>query len=279
MIFEVVNITSAITNEKQMLERKAMIVAFQEHAVEGKEAAEFKQQAFEANREMVLGPIDPELGRKTAGVGFSSQKGLLHMPIKAETKDYQDAIKTGRLLAHQWELLTAVLQVGNIYGWTGGVKGSKAADRTNDLLAIIANEFDMQEVGPKMIVGDLNGDLESLPIIQHLINDRGWVDLGSQEQLCGGTAEEPTCNVNAKCKESRRDFILVNDMLFDAAAGYRVSKEDLFPTHRPIQVSLDLAKLKVEKRTLRKPMSAADAFEEKVARICEEKKREATNTR
>ena len=130
----------------------------------------------------------------------------------------------------------------------------------------------MQEVGPKMIVGDLNGDLESLPIIQHLINDRGWVDLGSQEQLCGGTAEEPTCNVNAKCKESRRDFILVNDMLFDAAAGYRVSKEDLFPTHRPIHVSLDLAKLKVEKRTLRKPMSAADAFEEKVARICEEKK-------
>ena len=56
----------------------------------------------------------------------------------------------------------------------------------------------------------------------------------------------------------------MNDILFDAAKGYRVGKEDLFPTHRPIQVCLDLAKLSVEKRTLRKPMSAADAFEEKL---------------
>ena len=50
-----------------------------------------------------------------------------------------------------------------MYGWTGGIKGSKAADRTNDLLAIAANEFELQEPGPKMLVGDLNGDLESLP--------------------------------------------------------------------------------------------------------------------
>ena len=55
--------------------------------------------------------------------------------------------------AHQWVLQDAVLQVGNVYGWTGGIKGSKAADRTNDLMAIIANEFDSQEAGPKMIVG------------------------------------------------------------------------------------------------------------------------------
>ena len=122
---------------------------------------------------MVLGPLDPELGRKTAGVGFSSQKGLLHMPIKAETKDYEDGVQTGRLLTHQWELQNVVRQVGNVYGWTGGIKGSKAADRTNDLLAIVANEFDSQEVGPTMIVGDLNGDLESLPMIQHLLKDKG----------------------------------------------------------------------------------------------------------
>ena len=123
-----------------------------------------------------------------------------------------------------------------------------------------------------MVVGDLNGDLESLPMIQHLIKDKGWVDIGSQEQLCMGGTEEPTCNINAKCKESRIDFILVNDILLDAAEGYRVSKEDLFPTHRPVQVCLDLAKLSVEKRTLRQPMSAADAYEEKVERLVEEGK-------
>ena len=153
LIFEVVNITSATTNRAQTLQRQAAIVAFQEHSVDGKEAADFKQGATEAKREVVLGPLDPELGRKTAGVGFSSRKGLLHMPIKAVTRDYDDAVKTGRLLAHQWELQDAVLQVGSVYGWTGGIKGSKVAGRTNDLLAILANEFDSQEAGPKMIVG------------------------------------------------------------------------------------------------------------------------------
>ena len=160
-----------------------------------------------------------------------------------------------------------------MYGRTGGINGSKAADRTNDLLAILVNEFDSQESGPKMIVGDLNGDLENLTIIQHLLQDRGWVDLGSQAQLCTGEAFEPTCNVNATCKESRRDFILVNDLLYDVAKGYRVTKEDLFPTHRPIQACLDLAKLSVVRRVLRKPMSAADAFEEKVEMLIKEKKK------
>ena len=68
----------------------------------------------------------------------------------------------------------------------------------------------------------------------------------------------------------------INDILFDAAKGYRVSKEDLFPTHRPIQVCLDLAKLSVGRRTLRKPMSAADAFEEKIVRLLAEGKDGAT---
>ena len=129
LIIEVINITSATTNAMQTLQRKAKIVAFQEHSVDGREAADFKQGAIDADREVVLGPLDPELGRKTAGVGFSSTKGLLHMPIKAATQDYDDAVKTGRLLVHQWELQDAVLQVGNVYGWTGGIKVKRQTGR------------------------------------------------------------------------------------------------------------------------------------------------------
>ena len=115
-----------------------------------------------------------------------------------------------------------------------------------------------------MIAGDFNGNLEDLAIVQHLLKERGWVDLGSHEQLCNGRPNEPTCNVKADSKANRRDFILVNDVLFDVVKGYRVMIDDVFPTHRPIQVCLDLKKLRVEKRTLRKPMSAAEAFEEAI---------------
>ena len=168
-----------------------------------------------------------------------------------------------------------MLQVANAYGWTGSIKGSKAADRTNDLLVIASNELDLQEPGPKMLVGDLNGDLEGLPIVQHLLKEKGWVDVGSQEHLCIGGIDEPTCNINSDCKANRRDFILINDILYDAAKGYRVSKEDVYPTHRPIQISLDLEKLRIENRTLRKPTSAAEAFEERVEQITNEGKNDA----
>ena len=37
------------------------------------------------------------------------------------------------------------------------MKGSKAAKRTDDLLAVAAMEFEMQDFGPRMIVGDIIG--------------------------------------------------------------------------------------------------------------------------
>ena len=48
-------------------------------------------------------------------------------------------------------------------------------------------------------------------------------------------------------------------------------QEDTFPTHQPIQVSLNITKLKFQKRILRKPTSAAEAFEEDIAKKIAEK--------
>ena len=264
IIFESANITSAASNGQQAVARKAKILAVQEHSVDGKDAADFKQLAKGEGWDTTLGPVDPEFGRKAAGVGFCTQKGMMQLPIKPMTDDYDDAVRTGRLLIQQWELEECTLQIGNGYGWTGGVKGSKAADRTNDLFVIAVNELDLQEPGPKMLVGDFNGELEDLPIIQHLLKEKGWIDVGSHAQLCDGQPNEPTCKANADAKANRRDFILVNDILYDAVKGFRVMKDDLFPTHCPVQVSLDLKKLKMEKRTLRKPRSAAEAFEQRI---------------
>ena len=64
LIFEVVNITYAITNRDQTLERKAKQIAMQEHSVEGREAADFKQRATDAGREMGLWTIRPGTWQK-----------------------------------------------------------------------------------------------------------------------------------------------------------------------------------------------------------------------
>ena len=83
LIFEVVNITSAITNRDQTLERKAKIVAIQEHSVEGKEAADFKQRATDAGREMVLWAIRPGTCQKNGRCRVQSQKGIVAHAYKS----------------------------------------------------------------------------------------------------------------------------------------------------------------------------------------------------
>ena len=54
----------------------------------------------------------------------------------------------------------------DLYGWTGGTPGSIAAGRTDDLLTIIFNELDLQELGPCILRGDINGDHCSFPALQ-----------------------------------------------------------------------------------------------------------------
>ena len=58
---------------------------------------------------------------------------------------------------------------GIIYGWAGAKKGSKDAARTDDVLAIMQTQFDAMQPGPKLIMGDLNGSLETFPTAMGLI--------------------------------------------------------------------------------------------------------------
>ena len=114
-----------------------------------------------------------------------------------------------------------------------------------------------------MLVGDFNGELEDLSIIQHLLKEKGWVGLGAHAQLCDGQPNEPTCKANADAKANRRDVILVNDILYDAVKGFRVMKDDLFPTHRPVQVCLDLKKTQSGKKNVEKAKECSRGLREK----------------
>ena len=97
LIVETANVTSLVTNQEQMHNRKAHVVAIQEHVVSGKEASIAVRDAKERGWDLILGPVDPELARKTGGVGFQSAKNISVLPIRSKTEDYEDAEKTGRL--------------------------------------------------------------------------------------------------------------------------------------------------------------------------------------
>ena len=53
----------------------------------------------------------------------------------------------------------------NVYVSTNSTKGSLQGARTDDLLSLILAELDARPLGPKAILGDLNGDPDSFPFV------------------------------------------------------------------------------------------------------------------
>ena len=100
------------------------------------------------------------------------------MPTTPCSKDYGDALATGRLLIMHYETTTGPSYLTTIYGWTGGVHGSTAAGRTNDLLKIALNELALQPEGSQLLCGDINGDTRNFPALHAALEEGSFIDLG-----------------------------------------------------------------------------------------------------
>jgi hypothetical protein len=270
LILETINITAISTNQEQLLNRNSHVTGFQEHGATGNALLAAILAAKERGWAMALGPVDPELARNTAGVGIQTKAPLMPLPHKACTKAFEDAVATGRAAIHVLDTDGIMLMIAIVYGWTGGTKGSIACQRTDDLMAIIKEEFEACPCGPKLIMGDINGDLADFPTISEMLRKDGWADLGSLSHLCEDGPLQPTCHARATARATRRDYILANDLALPAVTGHRVDATDEFPTHQPVQIRMDIKQLKVVKRKVRKPSSAAVAFEEYVLKVCPE---------
>ena len=102
------------------------------------------------------------------------------------------------------------------------------------------------------------------------------MDLGASANIWGGKANEATCHTNAMARETRRDYAIANAYLIPCIEGVRVHSSDEFPTHKPLQVKIAIAKLAVPRRTLKKTDSAAKRkMEESVEELSEGKARKA----
>ena len=200
--------TSAISNQTSILDQGVNVMAVQEHCVDEAAAARFKAEAKLQGWESYLGPTDPEHTKKSAGVGFLWKGGVDLMPITPCTKDYADAVATGRLLIMHYETTDGLSFLTNVYGWTGGSLGSIAAGRTNDLLKIAWNELALQPDGRSLMCGDINGDTVNFPILHALLQDGALIDIGANEQLTQKTAPDYTRQAKLGGIETRLDYIL-----------------------------------------------------------------------
>ena len=120
-------------------------------------------EAREFKKRFMGGPTDPEQAKAAAGVGALATDGFTLYPVPDPTPDYRDAEATGRCIILCTDVGGVTLACANVYGWTGGIKGSKEAARADDILTIIRRQFSKLPPGPKLICGDLNGNLDAFP--------------------------------------------------------------------------------------------------------------------
>jgi len=81
-----------------ILERKAQLQCLQEVGLTVQQTAALKKKARARGKDYIGGPPDPELGKKAAGVGIMAAKGLNIYSVPNPSKDYTDAVKTGRVI-------------------------------------------------------------------------------------------------------------------------------------------------------------------------------------
>ena len=112
----------------------------------------------------------------------------------------EDASKAGCAAIYSVGLVAITLHSVVICRCTGAVHGSVACDRIDDLVAVAMKELKCWPEGPKLILGDMDEEIDDFQHIKRIIKEEGWVDFGVQAHMRGGKSNEATCHTNAKAR-------------------------------------------------------------------------------
>ena len=127
---------------------------------------------------------------------------------KPKSKAFAQLNGKGRVQLYALQACTEVtILVYNLYGWTNANTDKAAAKRTGALLQAILDDMAMQPQGPAMIVGDLNGDTHTFPILQQALGNHLLIDVGAQASQWGQQDSDYTCSAPGTNAPTRRDYV------------------------------------------------------------------------
>jgi len=175
-VIESANITSLETHINDIAPRKTDIMLVQEHSTTIEQQVRLNSELRKHKKQAVYTNLDPDCKHNTGGVATITSTARAIGVLKPKTKEMKEVEDTGRAA------ITAVsaskstqIAFANVYGYSGGNSRPKQLRRTNLLLQGVSEELKQVAGKSKIILGDLNADIEKLEPIQQLIQD-GWVD-------------------------------------------------------------------------------------------------------
>ena len=118
----------------------------------------------------------------------------------------------------------------------------------------------MQLPGPKIICGDFNCSLSSLPDTKSCMELYGFVNLGSIASSFGGIDDEYTCVANAYSAHNIRDYVLVNQEALDLIEHFSIDHESGLPVHSVLRIQFKACAEKVDYERVILPKSLMSAF-------------------
>ena len=261
---EVANITHAGNHVLDLCRRTCDAMLVQEHTLTPKDIGKVRGILKAKRWKSIFGSLDPQSKTALGGVGALAKQPRSFIRVKALSTDFQDAVKTGRcdLFALDCGGRTTALFF-NIYGYTGGHQKPKVARRTAMLIRAIITEIQEQPLGPIFICGDLNCDPADIRILQDMLDDKTFTDLGAVAHIWGKPKNEHTCITPNSKTPTRRDFIFANEWGLPMVSDFNVLHQTIFPVHSVLQMSLRYHDVPRTIKTATPPLSFSKTFEDK----------------
>jgi hypothetical protein len=237
VVLEVGNVSHAFNNRHNIAKRAADYFFGQEHSLPRGERSKLREHMKHWRIHMT--ELDEEAEHNLGGI-FMASKGKKEIICPAPKGSQMKLINgKGRVQLYAIELARDVyVLIYNIYGWTNAAKIKSAAQRTDDIIATIIEDMEMQPPGPAFILGDLNGDINNFETLKQEVEEKRLVDVGGQAENWGAEPNEYTCKAPNANKPSRRDYIFANPEAFDLVDGFEVDHNAGFAVHDVLRMKL-----------------------------------------
>ena len=115
-------------------------------------------------------------------------------------------------------------------------------ERKNELLAAVLAEVEASEGFPLILCGDFNGDLHCYPQLEQALAEIRLFDVEQAPGMEGAGALSGTCRAHGVEKFVRRDYMFISPEMLPKLVRVVVPAEEVYDTHRPIRITLDMGR-------------------------------------
>jgi hypothetical protein len=260
---DVNNVTCAKTHLQDIIDNKSHFMFLSEVSATPSVLKQIQHSVKAQGGHLVGEPLEPNgTTHNVGGVACKSAGAHRAATMTPLTSVFKDAVKSGRVGLFNVEIGGGHnMFVFIIYCFTGGHGNKVQAHKTNLIFEAICQERKAQPRGPTCICGDLNAECQDIPLLQTLLDNEGWVDLGAKAQIWGQPPGEHTCITSNAKLPTRRDYVFVDPDLFPMITNFTIDHDMIYPTHSTIRFRVSSRMVNHQKSILQRPLPLHDLLE------------------